>query len=261
VGGADYVDKPFQPQEVLARIAHQAKIARLQAEKASFGAMLVHDLRSPLTTVYATLGLLARSQTLAEDPELATLVGFSTEALQRTLAMIAEVLEIYRSTEAPVAAALAPGDVAPVLQRCAQAARLEANERGVTLEVNVEPEAALLAAHDALRLERAISNLLGNAFKFTPRGGRVVLDARRASGAAGPLVRIEVRDTGDGIPADVLPHIFELYRQADTRQRTAGFGLGLAIVKRIVDAHQGTISVRSEPGAGTTFTIELPALS
>jgi diguanylate cyclase (GGDEF)-like protein len=269
-GGADYVGKPFEPEEVLARVAHQIKITRLQAEmrlanerlleldrvKATFAAMLVHDLRSPLTVVQTTLGFLSE-RTFPDDPELGELVGFSGEAMDKALALIAEVLEIYRSDRATAAADLVVGDVADVLRRCAISARVEAKRQGVQLDTHFE--GPLLARLDARRLERAVTNLLGNAIKFSSRGGRVTLEARTTGHPSEPRIRIEVRDTGRGISEAELPHVFELYRQGDTIHGTAGVGLGLAIVKRIVEAHGGSVGVRSQLGVGSAFIIELPA--
>jgi diguanylate cyclase (GGDEF)-like protein len=268
VGGADYVSKPFGPEEVLARIAHQIKITWLQADmraanarlveldrlRATFAAMLVHDLRSPLTVVNATIGLLAR-RPFTDDPELGELVGSSQEAMDRCLALVSEVLDIYRSEHSQVRAELGPGNVADVLHRCSKNARLEAERRGLKLETRVE--GPLPARHDPVRLERAVTNLLTNALKFTPRGGQVTLEARLTDERR--RVYIEVRDNGAGIPESDLAQVFELYRQGDTSERSAGVGLGLAIVKRIVEVHQGSLAVRSQLGVGTAFIIELPA--
>jgi two-component system sensor histidine kinase/response regulator len=267
VGGADYVDKPFQPAEILARVAHQIRITRLQSEmrvanqrlleldrlKGTFAAMLVHDLRSPLAVVHHTLGFL-KARRFPDDRELEELVGYSADALDKTLAMIAEVLDIYRTEQTKQTRPLVAGDITEVLERCAVAARIEALHRKVDLQIRIERP--LPVAHDAQRLERAIGNLLGNALKFTPPGGCVALEARAAGDAAS--VHIEVRDTGEGIAEDELPGIFDLYRQAESRQRLAGVGLGLAIVKRIIDAHRGQVNVRSQRGAGTVFSIDLP---
>jgi two-component system sensor histidine kinase BaeS len=204
-----------------------------------------------------TLGFLAE-RPFADDPELAEMVGFSGDAMDKALALIAEVLEIYRSDRATIPANLVPGDVAEVLRRCAVAARVEAKRRGVQIDTRFD--SPLTAQVDAQRLERAVTNLLGNALKFSNRGGRVTLEARHM-GPEQDRIRIEVRDTGQGIKEAELEHIFELYHQADTLHRTAGVGLGLAIVKRIVDAHGGTVAVRSQIGVGSVFIIELPGAS
>ncbi len=272
VGGADYVDKPFQPTEILARVAHQIRITRLQSEmrvanerlleldrlKGTFAAMLVHDLRSPLAVVHHTLGFL-KARGFPDDRELEELVGYSAEALDKTLSMIAEVLDIYRTDQTKATRPLVAGDIGRVLDRCAVAARIEALHRKIDLQVSIDRP--LSVAHDAERLERAITNLLTNALKFTPPGGSVTLEARAPVGDASDRVHIEVRDTGEGIAADELPRIFDLYRQAESRQRLTGVGLGLAIVKRIVDAHHGEVTVRSHLGEVTVFAIDLPAAS
>jgi two-component system sensor histidine kinase/response regulator len=272
VGGADYVDKPFQPSEILARVAHQIRITRLQSEmrianerlleldrlKGTFAAMLVHDLRSPLAVVHHTLGFL-KTRGVPDDRELEELVGYSAEALDKTLSMIAEVLDIYRTEQTKASRPLVPGDIGGVLDRCAVAARIEALHRKIDLRVSIDRP--LPVAHDAQRLERAITNLLTNALKFTPPGGCVTLEARAPARGASEQVHIEVRDTGEGIAENELPRIFDLYQQADSRQRLAGVGLGLAIVKRIIDAHHGEVSVQSQVGVGTVFSIALPAAS
>jgi signal transduction histidine kinase len=237
------------------RLANE-RLLELDRVKATFAAMLVHDLRSPLTVVQTTLGFLSE-RTFADDPELGELVGFSGEAMDRALALIAEVLDIYRSDRATAPADLVVGDVADVLRRCAISARVEAKRQGVLLDTHFD--GPLGARLDARRLERAVTNLLGNALKFSSRGGRVTLEARTAGHPSEPRIRIEVRDTGRGISEAELPHVFELYRQGDTIHRTAGVGLGLAIVKRIVEAHGGAVGVRSQLGVGSAFIIELPA--
>ena len=123
----------------------------------------------------------------------------------------------------------------------------------ITLTENLPEE----VRWDEDRMNEVFGNLLSNAFKFTPRGGRVELAAARQ----GDQIVIRVSDTGAGIPAEQLPHIFQKFFQADNQSKAAvkGTGLGLAIAKEIVGAHQGTIHVESQVGHGTTFTITMPA--
>ena len=101
------------------------------------------------------------------------------------------------------------------------------------------------------------ANLIDNAVKYTPRGGRVDVDIRRE----GPAARLSVRDTGPGIPADELPRIWDRLFRGDTSRTERGLGLGLSLVKAIVEAHGGAASVDSQPGRGSTFTVSLPSTS
>jgi diguanylate cyclase (GGDEF)-like protein len=269
VGGADYVGKTFHPEEVMARIGHQIKITRLQREmaaanerlveldkvKATFAAMLVHDLRSPLGVAQVTVSLLAEKITDLVDPELHELAEMSATGLKNTVALINELLEVYRADQTEAPRVRERLDVGELLRQCADQARLDARRREVDLKVSLA--GPLFAVGDRVRLQRAFDNLLGNALKFTRAGGRIELDARALSSDGRRVVRVEVRDTGLGIPDAEIPYIFDLYRQAETGRRS-GVGLGLAIVKRILDANDAKISVSSQLGVGTAFTVELP---
>ena len=235
VGGADYVDKPFQPAEIWRGWRTRFRITRLQSEmrvanqrlleldrlKGTFAAMLVHDLRSPLAVVHHTLGFL-KARRFPDDSR----AGGAGRLLRRRAGQDPgddrRGLDIYRTEQTKQTRPLVAGDIAEVLERCAVAARIEALHRKVDLQTRIQRP--LPVAHDAQRLERAIGNLLGNALKFTPPGGCVALEARAPGDASS--VHIEVRDTGEGIAEDELPGIFDLYRQAESRQRLAGVGLG-----------------------------------
>jgi signal transduction histidine kinase len=125
----------------------------------------------------------------------------------------------------------------------------------LALDVDVG-DAPIAASVDAPRVEQVVSNLVGNAVKFTPAGGRVMVGCARVDGEA----RLTVRDTGVGIPAEQLPHVFGAFWQARHADRR-GLGLGLAIARGIVEAHGGRIWVESRPGDGTTFTCAFPTRS
>jgi signal transduction histidine kinase len=129
-------------------------------------------------------------------------------------------------------------------------------QRGVTFRILRRPGLPDEVLWDPERINEVTGNLLSNAFKFTPAGGTVELTAEPAQGS----VRIQVRDSGAGIPADQLPHVFEKFYQADNQRAASakGTGLGLAIAKEIVEAHKGQIGCESTLGAGTTFTLTLP---
>lgn len=128
-------------------------------------------------------------------------------------------------------------------------------QRSVEFAVCHDRELPVHVTWDRDRISEVMGNLLSNAFKFTPRGGQVRLQVR----ATDDLVQLAVHDTGAGIPPEQLPRIFDKFYRADNQPEAAdGTGLGLAIAKTIVEAHRGTITVDSRPGAGATFTITLP---
>jgi two-component system sensor histidine kinase BaeS len=128
--------------------------------------------------------------------------------------------------------------------------------------MNAPSEDGLTVGADAGRLDQVLSNLLANALRHTPRGGEITLSAERVAAAEGDVVRIRVADNGEGIAAADLPHVFERYWKRDPSHpdgEYTGSGLGLAIARGLVEAHGGRIAVASAAGAGTVFTIELPA--
>jgi signal transduction histidine kinase len=224
--------------------------------KATFAAMLVHDLRSPLGVVQVTLGLLQEKVAESADPDLPELLDLSMSGLKSTVALINELLEIYRSEQTMVAPVRERIDVAEIVRRCAGEARLDAQRRQVVLDVAVT--GPLPGLGDRTRLERAFTNLIGNALKFTRAGGHIAIQAAPARADGRKVLRVQVRDNGMGIPEEEIPYIFDLYRQVETGRRS-GVGLGLAIVKRILDAHGGSIAVASQLGVGSAFTVDLPA--
>jgi signal transduction histidine kinase len=127
-----------------------------------------------------------------------------------------------------------------------------ADAKGVALAAGGADE--VIATADRTRLEQVAANLIDNAVKYTPTGGRVVVDVRREDGSA----ILRVRDTGPGIPADELPRIFDRLFRGDTSRTERGLGLGLSLVRAIVQAHGGEVTVSSEVGRGSTFAVSLP---
>jgi signal transduction histidine kinase len=146
-----------------------------------------------------------------------------------------------------------PTDLAAVLASMTEKLSLRAAEKKIALHSQIDPLPSMVA--DADRLAQVFANLLDNALKYTPNGGTITLTAQLGSGG----VVVSVTDTGSGIPAEDLPHIFErFYRVEKSKAAGRGYGLGLAITKEIVQAHGGAISVESVSGLGTKFTVRLP---
>jgi two-component system sensor histidine kinase/response regulator len=276
-GGADYVVKPFQVDEVAVRIAHQLQLVRLQREleirnrgleeanlklqeldrlKASFTAMLVHDLRSPLTVIGAALDTYDDSGRIPDR-----LRDQAGQAFDKLRTMLTEVLEVFRGEGGGMSLHMEQADPKELALRTLAGVDVNARNKGVELRIEVERAPSTVRV-DAAKLERALGNLLTNAIKFTEPGGRVSLGLSITEGQGVEeglhWATFTVKDTGRGIPPEQLPYIFDPYRQVAPVDADLGFGLGLAIVQRIVAAHQGRLTVQSQVGVGTGFTIALP---
>jgi len=247
--------------EQLAEQNHRLEEANLKLQeaennKARLAAMLVHDIRSPLTAVSYALELYQMKGTLSVNH-----LDICQHGLQNTLAMLNDLQELYRSDaeELPLdLRAMEP----ELLLRQVQASHLPlCEQKGVKLELVLHESLPSLQG-DIQKLERALGNLVLNALKYTEPGGSIQLDAKTLAGTGVEtglrFLLLTVSDTGQGISADVLPFIFDPYRQGSRKDINRGVGLGLAIVQRIVTAHRGRVSVRSQVGVGTSFTLFFP---
>ncbi len=209
-----------------------------------------HELRTPLTTIEGYAEML--EEWALHNPETAReSVRAIREESKRVREMMEDLLALAQGDEgAPLE--LSPQDVAAVVGDAVRAARAAAGGK-VTIEYQ-PPESEIVATFDRARIRQAISILLDNAIKYTPRGGEVKVDVLERDGWA----ELEVSDTGVGISREQLPLIFERFYRADQARTRGGAGLGLAIACQIVEAHGGAIEARSEPGKGSTFVIRIP---
>jgi signal transduction histidine kinase len=252
------------------RVALAATAARLYADarravraRDEVLAVVSHDLRNPLSTIAMCAAALVDAGARAEGPAgeaVRGAAGTVQEAVRWMEAIIEDLLEAARLEGGRPALRRAPVDAAALVRRVAELHAAQADAAGVTLAAHAAPGLPALDA-DAERLLRALGNLVSNAVKFTPAGGRVDVEARAEAPAAlgdGARVAFAVRDTGAGIAPANLPHLFERFWQAHEQQR-GGAGLGLAIARGIAEAHGGTLGVVSEVGRGSTFTLTLPA--
>jgi len=215
-----------------------------------------HDLRTPLVSIHGYIEtILMKEESLGrEDREryLRTVLQ-STERLKKLVDELFELSRLEASDSRPV-----PEDfpIAELVQDVVQKHQILAERRGVKIATDVPRDLPFVYADIAL-MERVFQNLLDNAIKFTPRGGTVTITLAPAGGE----VNVTVADTGEGIPRDELPHVFERFRRGRRPgdDQSAGAGLGLAIVKKILDKHGLTISVTSTPRQGTAFSFRLPS--
>jgi two-component system, OmpR family, phosphate regulon sensor histidine kinase PhoR len=228
------------------------RLERLELVRQEFLSNVSHELRTPLTAVITFADTLEDGA--LDDPETAR--GFLSvirRNAERMRALIEDIMELSSIESGGAHVEVHEVRLLPVIQETFAALAAKADALGVTLINEVLPEAFVRA--DRRRLEQLLTNLIDNAIKFNRRGGSVMVGHESAG-----RDRISVTDTGDGIPPEHLPRIFERFYRVDrARSRAAGgTGLGLAIVKHIARAHGGEVHVRSTPGEGSTFTIELP---
>lgn len=223
--------------------------------KDEFLATVSHELRTPLSAILGWARMLASEQM---PPDRASHGIATIERNASTLAhLIDDLLDVSRIVLGTLRLAAQPVDLVAVAQAALEAVRPLAAVRNVDLAFSPDLEAREPISGDAGRLEQVVWNLLENAIRFTPEGGRVALFIERLNGH----MEIRVVDTGRGIEPDFLPHVFESFRQADdaTTGRRTGLGLGLAIVRQLVELHGGTVHAASEgAGCGATFTVRLP---
>jgi two-component system sensor histidine kinase/response regulator len=277
VGGSDYLTKPFNAQEVQARVEHHVRLARLQRElaaqsqqmaeanlklrevsilKANFAALLGHDLLAPLNFIGDLL------KTLREErPVDNSALTEADNVFRRASRTVEDMAELYRSDAGQLAMEFTTVDPLMWVQRCALPYQLRAKAQGVEFQMAI-PQKLPPIKGDPARLDSVLSNLLENAIKLTPKGGRIRLRAGTQVGegleSGLRFLHIAVEDAGPGISAEDLPYVFDPFRQRSNVNSTKGIDLGLAVAQRVVAAHGGQILVQSRPKSGSAFTVLLP---
>lgn len=246
--GRARAEEDARQMESLARDAEAATRARDELLAA-----VSHDLRNPLGAIYMTASLLLETS-LDEETKTKQIATIRRTA-NRMTRLIEDLLDASKMEVGRFVVDPQPDPVEDLLEDAREDFEPIASGAGVALEV-VPPDANLLVLADHYAVLRVLSNLVGNALKFTPEGGTVRLETSED----GERVRFAVSDTGPGVEEEAIPLIFERFWQSGPR-KGEGSGLGLAIAKGIVEAHQGRIWVESEPGEGSTFYFTLPRAS
>lgn len=259
VGISRDVTAEHEAVEERERLLRRVGEARDEAERQSrakedFLATLSHELRTPMNVVLGWLDILTNGKPSVN-------VQSALSVIQRNarlqVKLIDDLLDMNRLMAGNVRLEMAPVDVGETLHVLTESLRPIAEAKSIQISAQVEaPPVEILA--DGRLLGQIVSNLLHNAIKFTPKGGRVEASVARLEGET----RITVRDTGRGMSPAFLPHVFERFKQEDssTTREVGGLGLGLSIAKRLAEAHGGTIVASSDgPGLGATFSVRLPA--
>jgi signal transduction histidine kinase len=234
--------------------AYNARLRRLDGLKDNLMASVSHELRTPLTSTIGFLQTVERSDVELDDHTQRELIAIARVQAQRLARLVDDLLFFAQVENGGIRLAWGNVDVGGLAEECVQATKLRAQEKGVALRLASDPLSHLRG--DRARIAQLLDNLVSNAVKFTPAGGQVdvLVEADDAE------VRVEVSDSGIGVPEAEQPQLFERFFRANAAVENAigGTGLGLPIAKAIVDAHDGAISIESEEGRGTRVFVRLP---
>jgi PAS domain S-box-containing protein len=220
--------------------------------KDRFLAVVSHELRTPLTAMLGWVRLLTTG--MLDDATSARALPVIERNTKLLAQLIDDLLDVSRIVAGKLTLEVGPVDLVAVIESAIEAVQGLADAKSIGLKAVLDPSAGSIAG-DPGRLQQVVWNLLANAIKFTPSRGRIDLRLERA----GAQARLTVRDTGQGISPELLPHIFDRFRQDERMRRHGGLGLGLAIVRHIVELHNGTVRAESDgEGRGATLVVELP---
>jgi len=237
---------------VLQDISHLKELDKMKSE---FIAMVAHELRAPLAAVEQQLTVILNKMAGDITEKQEQLLGRAKERTRGLLTLIKDLLDLSKIEAGMMVQYKEPLSLQEVVQKVVDLMRAEADAKKLDLEFTVPPELPLINA-DRNSMEGTFTNLISNAIKYTPEGGKIWVTLNEEGG----FIKATVSDTGIGIKKEDLPRIFDKFyrvKTVETRQ-IVGTGLGLSIVKSIVDAHLGSISVESEEANGTIFTVLLP---
>ena len=265
-GAYDFLPKPFTPDElriIIKRGLERRKLAleslslRREKEKIekNFISMVSHELRRPLIDVQEYLEVVRGGITGKLTPPQKEMLEKASGQINTLLVLIKDWLDMSRIEAGRVLENVEPLDLSQILHKTVDLLREKIKNKKITLEVNIPAHLPLIKG-EKLSIERVFTNLIHNAIDYNREEGRISVKAKEE----GECVVIEVSDTGIGIPQKDIPFVFdEFFRVKNKKTRhITGSGLGLSIVKKIVEAHRGSIEVRSEEGKGSTFTVFLP---
>jgi two-component system, sensor histidine kinase and response regulator len=268
-GADDFIRKPFDTDELLARVRSLLRLKhsldeqrQMARQREDFVSRLTHDLRTPLVAADRMLDLFQQEAFCKISPEMKQAIAVMIRSNQNLTQMVNNLLEVYRFEAGKKTLNWEKCDLKEIIQEVISELTPLTDEKNLTLKLYSSEsdklgENAGVVMGDALELRRVFNNLIGNAIKFTDTGGiEIRIVEKPANSTAEGWVMIEVEDSGYGIAPEDQSTIFERFRQG--RNKRSGSGLGLHLSHRIVEAHGGTITVISNLGQGSVFTVKLP---
>jgi signal transduction histidine kinase len=234
------------------------QLKELERMKADFVAMVTHELRAPVAAIEQQLTVILKGLAGEINERQARMLGRAKERAKGLLDLVKDLLDLSKIEAGMQVQYMEPVNIGELLTKVVDLMRSQAEQKGLHLEFELESALPSVNA-DAANMEGVFTNLISNAIKYTPEGGRVRVVGKRE----GDYIRIDVQDTGIGISEKDLPRIFERFYRVKTEKtrQIVGTGLGLSIVKQVVDAHLGTIDVQSVENQGTLFTVKLPVVA
>ena len=282
IGADDFIRKPVDVDELLARVRSLLRLKhsiderdRMVRQQEDFVMRLTHDLRTPLVAADRMLGLFHQEALGALSPDMSEAVSSMVKSNSNLLQMVNTLLEVYRHDAGSKTLTFVPCSLRDIVDEVIHELSPLARERGLTLIAEIDKSKTAKSGDqqitatvmgDRMELRRVLTNLVGNAIKFTDTGWvkvrlveSLAINSATNSIPTVPSVMLEVSDSGTGIALEEQQTLFKRFRQGNHKR--SGSGLGLYLSRRIIESHQGTIQLQSEPGEGSVFTIYLPAIA